>query len=453
MESDEESGSYADESSTHISLVLCCLNFPTVHTRSLATLARRQWVNCGSHREEGRSWTIVSCCFMVMVCTRAVTRCVSIFFVEFQTHFGRDSSATSWLHSLMDCSTMMFAPLGSFVERRWSCRTSVMLGGVLSSCGFLLGSCTTKIEHLYLSLGVMTGVGFSLCYSPSISLVGVYFPNRRSLAWGVAMSGSGIGTLVLAPLVQVLIQWFSWRGALLLLSAIVAHLCVCGSLMWPITAQEMEERGSPVKDEPPGAPWHWMRGRRFSFLLLCASFLLLASGCSLPFIYLVPLADSVGVSSRDSALLLSLLGVIGIAGNISFSWLTDRKCLQDHLLACYTFSVVMEGLACLLTPLLQSYWLLVIFATVYGYFDGAYVALIPAVTSEVVERSQLSPALSLVYFLHSFPYLLSPPAAGRLIDITGSYTPAFLLGGCSLLASATILCIASATRRREAGNS
>ncbi|XP_053703793.1 monocarboxylate transporter 12-B-like isoform X2 [Synchiropus splendidus] len=405
MESDEESGSYADESSTHISLVLCCLNFPTVHTRSLATLARRQWVNCGSHREEGRSWTIVSCCFMVMVCTRAVTRCVSIFFVEFQTHFGRDSSATSWLHSLMDCSTMMF------------------------------------------------GVGFSLCYSPSISLVGVYFPNRRSLAWGVAMSGSGIGTLVLAPLVQVLIQWFSWRGALLLLSAIVAHLCVCGSLMWPITAQEMEERGSPVKDEPPGAPWHWMRGRRFSFLLLCASFLLLASGCSLPFIYLVPLADSVGVSSRDSALLLSLLGVIGIAGNISFSWLTDRKCLQDHLLACYTFSVVMEGLACLLTPLLQSYWLLVIFATVYGYFDGAYVALIPAVTSEVVERSQLSPALSLVYFLHSFPYLLSPPAAGRLIDITGSYTPAFLLGGCSLLASATILCIASATRRREAGNS
>lgn len=55
---------------------------------------------------------------MVCLCSRAskvgavltlscVCRCVSIFFVEFQAHFGADYAATAWIHSLLDCSTML----------------------------------------------------------------------------------------------------------------------------------------------------------------------------------------------------------------------------------------------------------------------------------------------------------------------------------------------------------
>ena len=55
------------------------------------------------------------------------------------------------------------------------------------------------------------------------------------------------------------------------------------------------------------------------------SFLLLASGCSLPFVYLVPYALNSGVSSQNAALLMSTLGAVGIVGNITFGWLTDRR--------------------------------------------------------------------------------------------------------------------------------
>lgn len=61
------------------------------------------------------------------------------------------------------------------------------------------------------------------------------------------------------------------------------------------------------------------------FLGLAVSFLLLASGCSLPFIYLVPYGLSVGVSHQHAAFLMSILGVIDIVGNITFGWLTDRR--------------------------------------------------------------------------------------------------------------------------------
>ncbi|XP_054483554.1 monocarboxylate transporter 12-B-like, partial [Anoplopoma fimbria] len=154
----------------------------------------------------GWGWVIVGCCFMVTVCTRAVTRCISIFFVEFQAHFGGDYAATAWIHSLVDCTTMLFAPVGSLVGNRWSCRVAVMLGGLLSSCGLLLSSFTTSLELLYLTMGVLT-----VSLSP------------------------------LAPAVQLLIELYSWRGALLILSAFVANMCVCGALLRPIRLRECEE--------------------------------------------------------------------------------------------------------------------------------------------------------------------------------------------------------------------
>lgn len=62
-----------------------------------------------------------------------------------------------------------------------------------------------------------------------------------------------------------------------------------------------------------------------NFLILSVSFLFLAYGCSAPVVYLVPYALSVGVKHQLAALLMSLFGVSGIVGNITFGWLTDRK--------------------------------------------------------------------------------------------------------------------------------
>lgn len=95
-------------------------------------------------------------------------------------------------------------------------------------------------------------MGFALCYTPAIAVVGCYFHQRKALAYGIAMSGSGIGTFVLAPLVQLLIELYSWRGALLVLSAFVANLCVCGALLRPIKPQEDEEQAEGGEKESAG---------------------------------------------------------------------------------------------------------------------------------------------------------------------------------------------------------
>lgn len=54
-------------------------------------------------------------------------------------------------------------------------------------------------------------------------MVGYYFEKKRAFATGVAVCGSGIGGFVFAPLCVYLINEYSWKGALWIVSGIVLN--------------------------------------------------------------------------------------------------------------------------------------------------------------------------------------------------------------------------------------
>uniref|UniRef100_A0A8D0CXV1 Solute carrier family 16 member 12 n=1 Tax=Sander lucioperca TaxID=283035 RepID=A0A8D0CXV1_SANLU len=419
--------------------------------------------------EGGWGWMIVASCFLATICIRAVTRCVSMFFVEFQLHFEKDYSTTSWINSLIDATTMLCAPLGGFLGDRLSCRATVILGGLLSSSGLVLSSFASSLEYLYISLGILPGLGFALSYTPAIAMVGRYFSERKALAYGIAMSGSGIGTLILAPAVQLLIEYYSWRGALLILGGFVSNLCVCGALMRPTiedsklveskklnkAAADMDAKiAEPLVSTNTSSRGFCLESREEfgflvipDFLILSVSLLFLAYGCSAPVVYLIPYALSMGVEPQQAAFLMSIFGVSGIVGNITFGWITDRQCLKKYRMLSYMMAIGMDGLCCMFIHLLHSFPLLVPFSVLYGYFDGAYVALIPVVTSDVAGSTYLTSALGVVFFLHGIPYLISPPIGGWLVDRTGNYKATFFLSGACFMFSSAVLGAAMLVRR------
>uniref|UniRef100_A0A3Q3MXY9 Solute carrier family 16 member 12a n=1 Tax=Mastacembelus armatus TaxID=205130 RepID=A0A3Q3MXY9_9TELE len=429
--------------------------------------------------EGGWGWMIVTGCFLATICIRAVTRCISMFFVEFQMQFEKDYSSTAWIHSLVDSTTMLCAPLGGFLGNRLSCRATVIIGGLLSAAGLVLSSYATSLEYLYIFLGILTGLGFALSYTPTVAMVGKYFSERKTLAYGIALSGSGTGTFILAPVIQLLIEHYSWRGALLILGGFVSNLCVCGALMRPLEPKGDRDEQVPgdcgqlerkqleinnLKDTQAlliaNGAGHCLNSRgEFGFLLipdfliLLVSFLFLAFGCGAPVVYLVPYALSVGVKHQNAAFLMSMFGISGIVGNVTFGWITDRKCLKRYRMLSYMVAISMEGLCCMLMPLLQSFSLLVPFSILYGYFDGAYVALIPVVTSDIVGSSCLTSALGVVYFLHAIPYLVTPPIGGWLVDRTGNYAATFFLSGASFMFSSVVLAATTLVRQCWRSNS
>lgn len=57
------------------------------------------------------------------------------------------------------------------------------------------------------------GIGFGMMYLPAVVGVGFYFEKKRSIATGIAVCGTGIGTFCLAPLGKVLLEEFGWQNS------------------------------------------------------------------------------------------------------------------------------------------------------------------------------------------------------------------------------------------------
>ena len=81
---------------------------------------------------------------------------------------------------------------------------------------------------------LISGSGLGLMYLPSLVMVGHYFKKKRALATGIAVCGSGVGGFVFAPLSELLLDLYTWRGAMWVLSAICLNGMVAGALFRPI---------------------------------------------------------------------------------------------------------------------------------------------------------------------------------------------------------------------------
>lgn len=91
------------------------------------------------------------------------------------------------------------------------------------------------------SFGIFTGLGLGLIYLPAIVSVTCYFEKYRSLATGIAVCGSGLGTFLIAPLTQVLVDEYTWRGAFLITGGLMLNCVVFGILFRPLVGPLEEE--------------------------------------------------------------------------------------------------------------------------------------------------------------------------------------------------------------------
>ena len=102
-------------------------------------------------------------------------------------------------------------------------------------------------NNLVCEFGVGAGFGLGLIYLPAIVSVTCYFEKKRSFATGIAVCGSGVGTFVFAPLTEALISTFSWKGALLIISAIMLNCVVFGALFRPLEAPKKKSPGLAIE--------------------------------------------------------------------------------------------------------------------------------------------------------------------------------------------------------------
>ena len=100
------------------------------------------------------------------------------------------------------------------------------MGSVVGGLAFVASSFSNSVTMLMITYGVVGGIGFGLIYLPAIVSVGYYFEKKRAFATGIAVCGSGFGTFVFAPIANLLLENFDWKGANLILAGLIFNCAV-----------------------------------------------------------------------------------------------------------------------------------------------------------------------------------------------------------------------------------
>jgi OFA family oxalate/formate antiporter-like MFS transporter len=334
-------------------------------------------------------WFVVAAAFTVTCLGFGAAYSFSAFVEPLQKDFAASRGSVSLVFSLAGFLYFGLGVVSGPLADRWGSRRLAVIGMILTGTGLALAGTARSLAEVYAAYGLGVGLGVGCSYVPAVGAVQRWFVRRRGFASGLAVSGIGVGTLVMPPLASLFIEAFGWRGAYLALGGLAA---VVGAGMSLLIENDPRDRGLGPDGDPmqPGA--HSVR----------------------------PAGASVNEAIRSRW----FAGLYIACVICSFGGLADRIGRQLSMLAMFL------GMALALTvwAFATDVWSLAVFALAYGIFYGGWVAILPAVVMDHFGGRNVSGIIGALYTSVAFGTLVGPTAAGFIFDMTHSYTVPILAG-------------------------
>jgi MFS transporter, OFA family, oxalate/formate antiporter len=385
-------------------------------------------------------WFVVSAAFAVTFVGFGCAYTFSAFVESLQQDFGASRGSVSLVFSLAGFLYFGLGIVSGPLADRFGSRRLAVAGMILTGLGLAAASAARSLPEVYAAYGLGVGLGVGCAYVPAIGAVQRWFVRRRGFASGLAVSGIGVGTLVMPPLASLFIETWGWRGAYLALGALAA--AVGGGLALLIENDPRDRGLGPDGDPPQSGAQPARQGASVSeairsrrFISLYAACLICSFGVFVPFVHLVPYAGDHGVAPSSAVLLLGVIGVGSTAGRFFLGGLADRIGRQLSLLLMF----IGMALALALWVISAKFWSLAAFAFVFGVFYGGWVAVLPAVVMDLFGGRNVSGIIGILYTSVAFGTLIGPSAAGFAFDLSHSYTlPILASAGANIVAAAIV---------------
>jgi MFS family permease len=414
-------------------------------------------------------WIIVVVAFVTMGVGVNARTAFSLLFPPILDEFGWERGMTAGAFSFGFLVAATLSPsLGRLMDRRGP-RVVMELGVGLMAAGFMLATLVRQPWHLYLTLGVLVGGG-SVCmgYTGHALFLPNWFVCRRGLALSVAYSGVGVGSVILLPWLQALIERAGWRATCWTLGLLVLGLLAPINLLLRRRPEDMglapdgdaSVTGSPGTVPPANVvdpAWvavDWTLGRA----VRTARFWWIAVGyfAGLFCWYAVQVHQTkylieIGFGPSDAAWALGFVSLVGIPGQIGLGHLSDRIGRE------WVWTVGSLGFAlCYLALLLLAHaptpalvYLMVASQGLLGYGVTSVVGAIPA---EIFQGRHYGAIFGTLMLASILGGATGPWLTGALHDATGEYTLAFSLAiGFSVLSAVAIWLAAPRRVRVVAG--
>jgi MFS family permease len=395
-------------------------------------------------------WAVVAATFLVLLSTAAAMGMPGVLLRPLMTEFGWSTSDVSGPLSLRLLLYGLMAPVAAALMQRYGIRATVAAAIVLIVGGIALATRMTALWQLWLTWGVMLGIGTGMtALVLGATVANRWFVARRGVVMGLLAASSATGSLIFLPVAAWLAETHGWRVALLPAAAACA---VAGGILFLFGSDHPGQLALPAFGEravvapPPrtaGAAKVALRalrdasGSRGFWLLFFTFFVCGLSTNGLIGNHFIPLCQDFGMTEVAAASVLAMMGACDFVGTIGSGWLTDRFDSRKLLFMYYG----LRGLSLLALPFSSfSVVGLSLFAVFYGLDWIATVPPTVRLCGAIFGRERASVVFGWVFCAHMLGAAVAASGAGITRDVLTSYVPAFLLSGafCVLAALASL---------------
>lgn len=303
-------------------------------------------------------------------------------------------------------------------------RIVALTGGILYGAGLFLASFSNYgLWWLYLTYGVIAGIGLGFSYIVPIAVLVKWFPDRRGLITGIAVGGFGAGALITAPVATRLIltvgvlKTFAYLGIIFLIVTVS-----CAFFM-----QNPPEGWKPAGWIPSGS----LASHRASDDYSLAEALKTWQWWALWLLLFLNTSAGISVISQESTLFQEFLGVtavvaasmVGIAsignavGRVFWAWASDSITRRGAFLAMFVTQVLLFWIF----PSIHSVWLLTGVAFLILMCYGGGFGTMPAFAADYFGSKNVGPIYGLMLTAWGFASAFGPLLIAYMRQVEGNY--------------------------------
>ncbi|MCW7754307.1 OFA family MFS transporter [Desulfobotulus sp. H1] len=337
------------------------------------------------------------------------------------------------------------------IQDRIGPRKVAVIGGVLTGLGVGLASFATNIYFLYLTYGVIAGIGIGAAYVTPLATCVKWFPEKRGLITGLILAALGVGGMVFKPVILIFIENFGVSQSFLYLGCIYGVLIVTGAMALSVP---------PAGYRPPGWTPPVVKGgaapagsRRFStaqamrtpqFYMLVV-WMFFGSAAAL---MIISVAANIGMSMLGLSLAAAGNAVVTIAlfnacGRLGWGWISDKYGRKPSILA----NFVLLSLAMFYMALIPMTYAGFLVATcVVGFCFGGLAAMLPTLTAEWFGLANVGNNYGAIFLFYGVAALTAPR-----LSIAIGFENAFLVAGIACSVGVLVAIFARAPGRIPGG--
>ena len=398
-------------------------------------------------RDGHRVLVVIVSIYLIMVANGALLLLV-VGLKQVAQEFGWPRGVPSLAYAFLFIGT----GVGGIVMGYWYDRSGAgpvtSLGAFMIGTGAVLCSMVDAEWQLYFIYGVMIGfLGQAGIFGPLVVNVMSWFEDRRGFAVGLITAGQGIAGAIWPPMFRHFNEtagWqrtFFWFGAFTLVTALPLTI-----ILW------RRKRGVPV--ESTERPQHQITDETATLALGMPTWLLQSTLClailgccvsmSMPLAHLVAHASDLGHATARAAEMLAIALVAATVARLTGGiMLVDRF---GGLVALLVFSGVQASgvaLYAVVDGLVALYLVSVLFGIGYGGIGMCYAVIV----RRYLPAAESGHRLGVVYLFGALGMAIGGWLAGYIFDLSGSYTPAFLIGfGANVMNMILVIALINRTR-------